>query len=164
MQSVVHAEIARDEFVRLLDTHRKILYKVAASWCRDSEDRRDLAQDIVMHLWRSYPRYDPQLPFSTWMYRVAMNVAISFHRSATRRPSGGIPIDEFLELAMPEEPREIRELRDHIETMDPMHKALLLLYLDGHDHSTIAEILGISSSNVGTRLARLKERLRRELR
>lgn len=164
MQSVVHSEVGRAEFLRLLETHRKILYKVAASWCRESEDRKDLVQDMIVQLWRSYPRYDSALLFSTWMYRVAMNVAISFHRHASRRPGNTVPVDELLHLALPEEPKEIRELRAHIETLEPMHKALLLLYLDGHDHTTIAQILGISTSNVATRLARLKERLRRELR
>ncbi|HZF13259.1 MAG TPA: RNA polymerase sigma factor, partial [Thermoanaerobaculia bacterium] len=75
----------QDRFLALLDEHKKILYKVAGSYCRNPADREDLVQEMVVQLWRSFDRYDESYRFSTWMYRIALNVAISFYRSESRR-------------------------------------------------------------------------------
>lgn len=153
-----------DRFLALLDEHRRILYKVASSYCRDAEERRDLAQEIVVQLWRSFDRYQPHFRFSTWMYRVAMNVAISFHRSESRRTRDVVPFeDSMFEIASPAaESDEIRMLRGFIGDLDPLNKALIILYLDGNSHDTIADILGISTTNVATKIGRIKQRLRRD--
>src|SRR6185369_4677514 len=83
-----------DRFVRLLEEHKRILYKVASVYCADAEDRRDLVQEMVIQLWRSFPRYDDRLKFSTWMYRIAMNVAISFLRSEGRRGRETVALEQ----------------------------------------------------------------------
>jgi RNA polymerase sigma-70 factor (ECF subfamily) len=70
-------------FAALLDQHRGIVFKVANSYCRNPEDRQDLAQDIAAQLWRAFPRYDATRSFSTWMYRIALNVAISYKRGGS---------------------------------------------------------------------------------
>lgn len=154
----------QERFVLLLEQHKKILYKVASSYCRNAEDRNDLVQEIVIQLWRSFDRYDEQYRFSTWMYRIAMNVAISFFRGESRRMRDMAPFDEpLLELAAPEpESDDIRLLRQFIDALDDLNRALIILYLDGNDHATISEILGISATNVSTRIGRIKERLRQE--
>jgi len=72
---------AQGAFLTSLDRHRGILFKVADAYCRDAASREDLVQDIVLQLWRAYPRFDDRARFSTWMYRIAVNVAISFYRS-----------------------------------------------------------------------------------
>ena len=151
-----------DRFVALMEEHRRILYKVAGMYCRDAEERRDLAQEIIVQLWRSFDRYDDRYRFSTWMYRVAMNVAISFHRSESRRTRDAVPFaDAMLEIAAPEpESDDIRQLRRFIDELDDLNKALILLYLDGNDHDTIAEILGITRTNVSTKIGRIKQHLR----
>ena len=69
-------------FAALLEQHRGIVFKVAATYCRHRDDRQDVAQEIAAQLWRAYPGYDPTRPFSTWMYRIALNVAISHVGSA----------------------------------------------------------------------------------
>ncbi len=69
-------------FRELLERHRRIVFKVAATYCRDPHDRADLAQEIAVQLWRAFPKYDGARAFSTWMYRVALNVAISHLREA----------------------------------------------------------------------------------
>ena len=74
----------REAFTRLLDQHAGIIRKVAATYTGNRADRLDLAQEISLQLWKAYPRYSPERPFSTWMYRIALNVGISFLRSATR--------------------------------------------------------------------------------
>ena len=158
----------QDRFLALLEEHDKILYKVANSYCRNPEDRRDLIQEIVVQLWRSFGRFDDSYRFSTWMYRIAMNVAISFYRSQGRRTRGTVPIEESgLDIvAAAPEPEEmsddVRLLHHFISQLDELNRALVILYLDGNSYDTIAEILGITTTNVATKLSRIKERLRRD--
>lgn len=153
-----------DRFLTLLDQHKKILHKVAASYCRNPTDRQDLVQEMVVQLWRSFDRYDPDQRFSTWMYRVALNVAISFLRSETRRTRHTVPAeDQVLEIAADQpESDDLQLLWQFIERLDEVDKALVLLYLDGNSHQTIAEVLGISATNVGTKIGRIKQKFRRD--
>lgn len=144
----------QDRFQTLLDQHRKILYKVCHSYCRNPDDRADLAQQIVVQLWRSFRSFDGRTRFSTWMYRVALNVAISWYRRERTRTNHVLPAGESLldvAAATGAEPDDIRLLYQFIETLDELNKALILLYLDGHSNREIGEVLGISETNVGTK-------------
>lgn len=159
----------RAAFTRLLQDHHGIVATVAASYCRDPDDRADLAQDITVQLWRAWPKYDPAQAFSTWMYRIALNVAISAVRSATIRNRHAVPLDESLhDLAdpAPHDPQaeqQVRALLRFIHAQPPLDRALLLLYLDARSHRDIAEILGLSETNVATKISRLRQRIRTEL-
>lgn len=159
----------RAAFARLLQDHHGIVATVAASYCRDPEDRADLAQDIAVQLWRAWPKYDPAKAFSTWMYRIALNVAISAVRGATVRHRHAVPLDETLhDLAdpAPRDPQaeqQVRALHRFIHAQAPLDRALLLLYLDERSHRDIAEILGLSETNVATKISRLRQRIRIEL-
>lgn len=75
----------QEQFQSLLDEHKKILYKVANLYSKNTEDREDLVQEIVVQLWRSFRSFDGRARFSTWMYRIALNVAISVNRRETTR-------------------------------------------------------------------------------
>ncbi|MBW8879509.1 MAG: RNA polymerase sigma factor [Acidobacteria bacterium] len=159
-----------ERFVQLLEEHKRMLYKVASVYCADAEDRRDLVQEIVIQLWRSFPRYDDQLKFSTWMYRIGMNVAISFLRSEKRRGRETVALEqvEIIDTAaadrvMGEAGDDLRLLQRLVSRLDEMSRALIVLYLEGYSYAEIAEILGISVTNVGTRINRIKNRLREEL-
>src|SRR3546814_12300437 len=83
-------------FGELLQQHRGIVFKVAGTYARSAEDRADLAQEIAVQLWRAWPGYDPSRRFSTWMYRIALNVAISFLRGDGHRPRHAVPLDEAI--------------------------------------------------------------------
>src|SRR5262245_57519005 len=113
-----------DGFLALLEAHKGILYKVASAYSRNAEDRSDLVQDIVVQLWRSFDRFDDRFRFSTWMYRIAMNVAISFYRGETRRVRDVVPLEEFgLEIggadrAMTEASQDVRRLHELIRQLD----------------------------------------------
>jgi RNA polymerase sigma-70 factor (ECF subfamily) len=152
----------QERFQNLVEEHKKILYKVSNSYCRNPEDRDDLAQEIIVQLWRSFGSYDGRVRFSTWMYRIALNVAISFYRRESVRSRhivlGG---ERLLETAEEVPPDEVRMLYQWIERLDPLNRALALLYLDGHSYQEIADILGISETNVATKISRLKEALRK---
>ena len=157
-------------FSALLQRHRGIVFKVANTYARLAEDRDDLAQEIASRLWHAYPKYDPARSFSTWMYRVALNVAISHVREQTvRHRHVEVPLDEGLhDLADAggvdhERDQHIRLLQGFIQRQPPLERALLLLYLEDRPQREIAEILGITESNVSTKIGRLKQRIRDEL-
>ncbi|HVI59046.1 MAG TPA: sigma-70 family RNA polymerase sigma factor [Luteimonas sp.] len=156
----------RQAFGDLLQQHRGIVFKVANAYARDAEDRADLAQEIAAQLWRAWPGYDPARRFSTWMYRIALNVAISFLRSDGHRRRHAVPLDEAVhdvadDSAVDHEAGEsLRMLHRFIGTLDPLNRALLLLYLEERSTREISEVLGISESNVTTKLSRLRQRIR----
>ena len=156
----------RQQFGDLLQQNRKIAYKVANTYCRHSQDRDDLSQEILGQLWRAFPTYDPNRSFSTWMYRIALNVAISFNRSRKRRPtvSWDGQLHDLTDAGfVPEIDYRIRELYAFIDRLQPLDRALLLLYLEEHSYCEIAEVLGITVTNVATKISRLKERIRNDL-
>jgi len=158
---------ARQEFGTLLERHRKIVFKVANTYASNPDDRAELAQEIAAQLWRAFPAYDPQRVFSTWMYRIALNVAISHLRSAQQQRLA-VPLDEALHDVADdgvdhEADAQLRALHRCIAAFDPLNRALLLLYLEDRGYREIADILGISETNVATKLGRLKQRIREQL-
>jgi RNA polymerase sigma factor (sigma-70 family) len=155
----------QEAFSTLIDRHAGIVRKVATTYCRDADDRADLAQDILTQLWTAWPRYDASRPFATWMYRIALNVAITRVRGVYREARHFEPLsDDHHEMAAPafdhETHDELVMLESVIAGLDGLNRALMLLYLDDRSHREIAEILGIGESNVGTKITRLKQRIR----
>ena len=156
------------EFDALLQEHRGIVFKVANTYCWRAEDQEDLVQDMVAQLWRAWPRYDSSRTFSTWMYRIALNVAISFVRKAVRDRQVSVPLDESLhDTAAGTDSQgaedQLHRLQKFIERQAPLDRALLLLYLEDKSQREIAEILGITPTNVSTKINRLKQRVRSEI-
>jgi RNA polymerase sigma-70 factor (ECF subfamily) len=141
-----------------------LIHRVAYAYCRATADREEVVQEVALQLWRSRASYDPLRRESTWVYRVALNVAISFQRRERRHREGREGLEEHaITIAAPEpgEPSaEVQLLLRCVDELGELEKALVLLHLDGNEHATIAEVLGISVSNVGTKLGRIKDRLR----
>jgi RNA polymerase sigma factor (sigma-70 family) len=155
----------QNRFQDLVEEHKKILYKVCNLYCRNRDDRDDLAQEIVIQLWRSFPSFDGRCQFSTWMYRIALNVAISFYRRESTRTRHLISDDDRLLNAIDEtasQSEDLRLLYEFIAELDPLNKALILLYLDGNNYKEIADVLGISETNVATKISRLKQTMKQE--
>lgn len=162
---------AHRAFADLLERHRGIVLKVAGSYAANPDDRADLAQDIAAQLWRAWPSYAPDRPVTTWMYRIALNVAISHLRGRSLRDRHHVPYDDALHDAGEhdaavvddhETGQRLRMLERVIAALPPLDRALMLLYLDERSQREIADVLGISESNVSTRISRLKQRLRDE--
>ncbi len=156
-------------FEALLREHRGIVFKVAGMYARDAEDRRDLAQEISAQLWRAFASFDPARGrFSTWMYRIALNVAISQWRrqagpQVAFEPLDGYALENVVGTTTIDEPDErLVMLYRFIGGLDPLHRALILLYLEDRSHAEIAEVLGISETNVATKINRVKQRLRQQ--
>jgi len=154
-----------DIFLSVIESHKGIIYKVANAYCKDAEDRKDLVQEVIIKLWQSFHKYDNKYKLSTWIYRIALNTAISHYRSDYKRQQSTVSIYEsLLEIADDNDKVEldnnVQLLYGFINQFDEMNKALMILYLDNNSYKDISEILGISETNVATKIARLKQRLK----
>lgn len=153
-----------EQFLSVIEAHKGILYKVAHSYCPEVEDRKDLVQEIVLQVWKSFDQYDPAYRYSTWIYRIALNVAISYYRKTkSRRQRSNQYRDEIIylgdaTLSGPEQDKQL--LLDRlINELPEIDRAILLLYLDQASHKEIAAVMGISETNVSTRISRIKKLL-----
>lgn len=157
----------KDKFLSLILANKGILYKVSYSYCKDAEDRKDLVQETVIQLWKSFHTYDESYKLSTWMYRVALNVAISFYRKERRRKDSALPISgSILEMAEEPSPGELENniglLQKFISELNELDKALMLLYMEESSYREIAEVIGITETNVATKISRIKEKLKQK--
>ena len=151
-------------FLEILRRHERLIGKLARVYAVSPEDRKDLFQEILFQLWRSYGSFKGESSLSTWIYRVALNTAITSFRRARKfpghdQPKEGIPIEskshENLELH-----ERTQLLYRAIRSFNKVDRAVITLYLEDLSYREIAEILGISEDNAGVRLNRIKEKLR----
>ena len=159
-------QVTDDQFTGMIALHKGLIYKVANAYCHDAEDRKDLVQETLIQLWRAFPGYDPGYKVSTWMYRIALNVAISFYRKDHRRKSVAAPLPEsIIELEDPHPPADhaaLQLLQQFINALPELDRALMLLYLEEKPQAEIAEILGLSLTNVATKIGRIKQKLKQQ--
>ncbi len=152
------------DFVTVVNEHQALLRRVCRLYCADPTDREDLFQEIVLQLWRAWPRFEPRAKRSTWLYRIALNVAISDFRGRTRRPPPDRLGDHVPELpddpAAAEAQADIEQLYRAIERLSEVEKAFILLYLEERSYEEIADILGITVNNARVRLHRIQDKLR----
>ena len=152
------------QFQNLIEQHKGILYKVARTYCQQEEDRQDLIQEIRIQIWRSLDKYNDKYQISTWLYRISLNVAISFYRKNAKRHANTISLNEQVseikEIDNTEKEEQLKQLMSFIYKLNNLDKALMLLYLESKTHIEIADILGTSKSNVGTKIGRIKEKMK----
>jgi len=156
-----------DSFLSVIASSKGIIFKIANSYCKNSEDRKDLVQEIVVQLWKSFENYSDQYKYSTWIYRIALNVAISFYRKENRRRQVSNPLSEGIlnlaETTVAEESDEnMLVLQQFISSLKELDKALILLYLEEKNYKEIAEIIGITETNVATKIGRIKIQLKQK--
>jgi RNA polymerase sigma-70 factor (ECF subfamily) len=155
-----------DKFHQIIEQHKGVLFKIAKAYCQNDDDRQDLLQEMMIQVWKSLPKYNDTFAITTWLYRICLNVAISFYRKSATRQHLNIPLVEELTSIRDEESNENQEqlslLEKFISELNDFDKALMLLYLEDKSHSEISEIMGLSVSNVGTKLGRIKEKLKKK--
>ena len=157
----------QDLFLSVIEDHKGIIYKIANSYCKVPEDRKDLVQEIILQLWKSFDNYNEQFKYSTWIYRIALNVVISFYRRENRIRQISNPLSEgILHFADTNDTGEKEEaivfLQQFIAELKELDKALMLLYLEEKSHREIAEIIGITETNVATKVGRIKTILKQK--
>jgi RNA polymerase sigma factor (sigma-70 family) len=154
-------------FLTVIESNKGIIYKVANSYCKDEENKKDLIQEIIIQLWLSFGKYDSTFKLSTWMYRIALNVSISFYRKESRRNEINNPLPNDI-LYLPEEqfPVELNSALDQlhrfIKELKEIDRAVIILYLEGNNQQEIAEILGLTATNISTKVSRIKEQLKQK--
>lgn len=151
-------------FLSHLEKHKGILHKVASTFMDTAEDREDLHQEIIIQLWKSYASFKGDSQFSTWMYRVAVNTAITFFKKEKRR-SKTFAESSAPELAdeeySPDRDRQLEIFYKAVHELNQIEKALIFYFMEGLSHKETAQQLGISEGNVRVKLNRTKEKLQK---
>lgn len=162
---LMNTKTDKEAFLGLVLKNRGIIIKICNSYCPNKNEREDLAQEITYQLWRSGKSFQPGQTFSTWMYRIALNVAISFYRKQRTGPQLSFPggtIETGESPGTDELEENIRLLQKFINELKELDRALMLLYLESKNYKEIAEIAGITETNVATRISRAKEILKQK--
>ena len=157
----------KDKFISVIKDNQNLIFKICYSYCSNSEDQKDLQQEILIQLWNSFRKFDGRVKISTWIYRIALNTAISFYRKDNKLKKRTFTIDASVISLSNFEPdsehdEKIILLYKFIERLNEMDKALILLYLDDNSYKDMAEILGISETNVATKISRVKKNLKEQ--
>lgn len=167
MKTIKILEVEKDKFITIIKENQNLIFKICHSYCSNPANRKDLQQEILLQLWNSFKKFDGRVKISTWIYRIALNTAISFYRNDCKQRDKKVTIDASI-ISFPnfEEDSELDEhivmLYQFIERLDELDKALILLYLDDHKYKDIADILGISETNVATKISRIKKNLKEQ--
>jgi RNA polymerase sigma-70 factor (ECF subfamily) len=149
-----------------INDNRRIIFKICNSYCSYKSDREDLAQEIMYQLLKSYHSFNEKYSFSTWMYRVALNVAISFYR---KKKTGDVITSVENQEDRADDNHYSGELEKNLDILQrfigelkELDKALMLLYLESKSYKEIAEIIGITETNVATKISRIKAALKQK--
>ncbi len=157
--------IQEKQFVEVIQDNEGILYKITRLYANDKEDQKDLYQDIVYQLWKSFKTFRGDAKQSTWIYRIALNTALLYLKNKKRR-GYKTSIDELVLInenydTVLEERLEI--LYAHIRKLGEIDKGIVFLFLEGKKYEEISKIIGMSTSNIGTRMARIKEKMNKQI-
>jgi RNA polymerase sigma-70 factor (ECF subfamily) len=150
------------EFLEEVNTCQGMIYHICNIYTDEKEQRKDLYQEILFQLWKSFPNFQKKSKFSTWLYRVALNTAITFYGKQTKRQKiehAGKEIPDRREERNDNSDQQMEALYRSVGQLGKVDKALILLYLEDKKYEEMAEIMGMTVSNVGVRLNRAKRKL-----
>ncbi len=149
-------------FKQWLGEHQGLIYKVIRAYAATADDQDDLFQEILLQMWLSIPRFAGKAKVSTWLYRVALNTALVWNRSEKKRRKHSTTMTVFRPQqsnCSGQSEEIIGRLYEAIRKLSKVDASVVLMHLDGLAYSEMAEILGISESNVGVKLNRAKKQL-----
>jgi len=151
-------------FLERVDRSQGIIHRICRIYCKEEEDRKDLFQEILIQLWKSYGSFQGKSKFSTWVYRVSLNVAIQHLRSKGKKPRQVALSPQLFEIAegknedFDEKLKWLKATMDQFSTID---KVIVMLYLEDKNNDEIAEIVGISQNYVRVKMNRIKSKLKK---
>ncbi len=162
---VTNYSVLEKEFIQIVQKNQGIIHKVCNIYCDVQEDRNDLFQEIVAQLWKSFPTFQNRSKFSTWMYRVALNTAITSFKKAKRRPDQNrLTYDNFQiedDSYDTETEENIKQLHRAVAQLSGVEKSIVLLYFENKKYEEIAEITGITQNYVRVKMNRIKKKLKK---
>lgn len=151
------------EFIALLNEHQRIIHKVCNLYMDAHADREDLFQEITLQAWKAYGNFRGDAKFSTWLYRVALNTAITFFRKEKRQPdifsTEAVPDFNANEAYDPIE-EQVKAMYAAIGELSKIDKAIVMLYLEDYNYNDIGEMMGITANNVAVKMNRIKTKLK----
>lgn len=156
----------KEKFISIFEENIGIILKISRAYAKTSHDREDLINDIALELWKSYPKFKGDSQISTWIYRIALNVSMNYKRrirSDVSYFSESKEIEQKVWLTDNEDDTQTELLYQCIDELNEFNKAIIILYLDGNSYDEISAITGISKTNVGTRLGRIKEQIKKNV-
>ena len=152
------------EFLQIITENQGIIHKVCSIYCDLEEDRRDLFQEILAQLWKSFPSFRNESKFSTWMYRVALNTAITSFKKDKRQPDkSGVSFENLQLVAEAYDSStedQIKMLNKAVSQLTGIEKSIILLFLEDKKYEEIAEITGITQNYVRVKMNRIKKKLK----
>lgn len=154
-------------FVSQLEQNQNIVHKICRLYTRDSDSHNDLFQEITIQLWRAYPKFRGDSKFSTWMYRVALNTAITLYRKSKRKVTTqdyeGVSFKISSEEYDDTVEEQLKLMYTAVKDLNDIEKALVFLYLEDKNYREISQTLGITEVNARVKMNRIKEKLRKIL-
>jgi RNA polymerase sigma factor (sigma-70 family) len=152
------------EFISLINQHQKIVYKVCNLYMDRHSDREDLFQEITLQAWKAYENFRGDAKFSTWLYRVALNTAITFFRKEKRKPDiySTDTVPDQTEDAYDPIEEQVRAMYAAIGNLSKIDKAIVMLYLEDYSYIEIGDMMGITANNVAVKMNRIKTKLKEE--
>ncbi|MDR1882436.1 MAG: sigma-70 family RNA polymerase sigma factor [Prevotella sp.] len=146
------------QFLEMIRRNEGIIYKVVSFYADMEHPIGDLYQEVVLNLWKAFPSFRGDSKYSTWIYRIALNTCVSFYRRSKKNTSC---VDISMDIPdVVDNNEEIQELYKLINRLGKIERALVLLYLDDRSYKEIAEITGLTVTNVATKISRIKDKLR----
>lgn len=152
------------EFISLLNQHQKIIYKVCNLYMDKHSDREDLFQEITLQAWKAYGNFRGDAKFSTWLYRVALNTAITFFRKEKKMPEtySTDVLPEQQDETDNETEEQVKAMYAAIGDLSKIDKAIIMLYLEDYSYAEIGEMMGITANHVAVKMSRIKTKLKEE--
>lgn len=157
----------KDDFIRIIDQHEGIIEKICRFYCNSIDTREELKQEILFQLWRSFKTFQQRSMISTWIYKVALNCAMT----SLKRGKRWSIFELFFEDSYVDDSYDYSDIEDEnlaklyraISTLKDIDKAIILLHLENSSYQEISEIVGISVKNVSVKLSRIRERIKRKV-
>lgn len=160
----MHSQLSKaQEFETFVREHRRIIGKICYIYDEEEDDFNDLYQEILINLWQGLEGFEGRAKASSWVYRVGLNTCISYYRR-NRRHKRNVPLTDCLGIIDEDTERneKLRELHELIDRLDKLEKAIVMLWLDEMSYEEIAEITGLTRSNIASKLHRIRMKLREQ--
>lgn len=161
--TATHTE-RQKRFLQIIADNRQLICKVCYMYATDADHFNDLYQEVVANMWQGIASFRGDASLSTWIYRMAINTCVTYYRRNRRHSASTVSLDQILEIPADDSDRaaDLHEMYRLISTLEPMEKALILMWLDERSYEEISDVTGLSRNNVASRLRRIKLKLVRK--